>query len=274
MPSRQQTVQHAVAIFGEALEAYGRSPANGWLGIYQALLWYEPTGGRGSRALPHIIDSDKLRRPPGRGRARADAPATAWQQRGAAVEAYLAQRMGCEAHEVAPRVDRLMRKRAYRGFQRQNPLGIAFIGLVHHSLSVFGDDNVTYETEPMADEVFPGIRFPGRSNAPSIDILVRKDRLPRAVVSVKWSLRHDRINDLTNECPMYKQAASWGRNKLDYVVVTNEYDPARLDKVLGDSCIDAVVHVHKPAVVEVAGLDGRLGVLLDLTDLFDVTHRL
>ena len=166
-----------------------------------------------------------------------------------------------------------MRRPEYKGLQRQNPLGIAFIGLVHHALSTYGSRHLGYETEQFAQKVFPGITFPGRSKAPAVDILVRKNRVPRAIVSVKWSLRHDRINDLTNECPSYKQAAAWGRHPLEYVVVTNEYDPARLEKVLGDSCIDAVVHVHKPAVVEVSQLDGRLTRLLDLSDLFARTRQ-
>ncbi len=88
---------------------------------------------------------------------------------------------------------------------------------------------------------------------------------------MKWSLRHDRINDLTNECPSYKQAAVWRRQNLLYIVVTNEYDPARLDKVISDTCIDSVVHVHKPAVVDAAALDGRADSLLDLSDLCRLT---
>jgi hypothetical protein len=274
VPSRKNTIQHAVAIFRQTTRRYGASADRAWLGIYAALLWYEPTGDPAYPFLPHIIDADKLRRPRGRGSARPESRLGAWQRRAAALEAYLAQQMGCAPAEVRGRVDRVMRTAEYRPLQRQNPLGIASIGLVHYVLSTFGDQRLSYEMEQHAAHVFPGITFPGRSSAPSVDVLVRKKRLPRAIVSVKWSLRHDRINDLTNECPAYKQAASWGRHPLDYIVVTNEYDPARLSKVLGDACIDAVVHVHKPAVIEVAGLDGRLHSLMDLTGLFDLTHRL
>jgi hypothetical protein len=42
--------------------------------------------------------------------------------------------------------------------------------------------------------------------------------------------------------------------------------------MLDDSCIDGIVHVHKPAVTEVCGLNGRLGELLDLTDLIQATR--
>lgn len=274
MPSREQTIKHVVTIFDETAKGCGSSPHNAWVGIYQALLWYERTGLPVHTALPHIIDADKLRRPASRGRARAEAALTIWQKRALALEQYLAVELGCQPTDVKGHVDRLMRRREYRRLQRQNPLGIAFTGLVHHALSLYGDLRLTYEMEQMAQEVFPGITFPGRSKAPSIDVLVRKNQVPRAIVSVKWSLRHDRINDLTNECPAYKQAASWGRRPLDYIVVTNEYDPARLAKVLEDTCFDAVVHVHKPAVVEVSKLDGRLSRLMDLTDLLGYTNSL
>lgn len=33
---------------------------------------------------------------------------------------------------------------------------------------------------------------------------------------------------VTNECPIYKAAALRSRTQLDFYVVTNEYDPARL----------------------------------------------
>lgn len=243
MPSRAETTGQAVKIFTDAARLYGKSADTAWLGIYEALLWYEPTAIPGNAALPHIIDADKLRSPARRRPTAAAARLNLWQRRAIAVEQYLAQQMSCQPGEVHRRVDRLMRRREYKRLQRQNPLGIAFSGLVHHALAAYGTSHLSYDTEQMAQEVFPGITFPGRSKAPAADILVRKGPLPRAIISVKWSLRHDRINDLTNECPSYKQAAAWGRHPLEYVVVTNEYDPARLGKVLGDSCIDAVVHV-------------------------------
>ena len=65
----------------------------------------------------------------------------------------------------------------------------------------------------------------------------------------------------------------WTRMPLDYVVITNEFASARLRKLLHDSCVDAVVHVHKPAIVAVCGLNGPLQALLDLTDLIARSHN-
>ena len=86
-----------------------------------------------------------------------------------------------------------------------------------------------------------------------------------------------RLADISNECPVYKAAYSriyrqTRRSDLQYYVVTNEFDPARLNKILDDACVDGVVHIHKRAVVDVCGLDGRLTDMLDLSELIQHTN--
>ena len=101
--------------------------------------------------------------------------------------------------------------------------------------------------------------------------------MPRAILSAKWSLRHDRLSDITNECPVYKAAyqriyrTSHQEKNLLYYVITNEYDPSRLGKILDDSCVDGVVHVHKPAVVDICELNRRAQNLIDLADFIGLT---
>ena len=63
------------------------------------------------------------------------------------------------------------------------------------------------------------------------------------------------------------------RTAWSYFLVTNEYDPARLSKVLGDTCIDGVVHVNKRAVVETCGLNDRLNDMLDLSEFIKLSNR-
>jgi hypothetical protein len=190
-----------------------------------------------------------------------------WQARAVAVEEYVAGQWGVDPTVVAAMVDKLMKLPAYAGLQRQNILGSSFAGLVKHSLELFGSQGVTYELEVSGDEAFPGVQLPTRTGEPFIDILVRKEGRNRGIISTKWSIRHDRINDLTSECRAYKNAARFTDTQIFYYVATNEYDPARVEKPLNDKCIDGVVHVHKPLVTEVCGLDGRLGQLLDLSEL-------
>jgi hypothetical protein len=179
----------------------------------------------------------------------------------------MAEQWGVYPTDVPGLVDRLMKLAAYTSLQRQNILGSAFAGLVKHALEVFGSQDVTYELEVSGDEAFPGVELPTRTGEPFIDILVRKGGRNRGIISTKWSIRHDRINDLTSECRAYKNAARFTDTEIFYCVATNEYDPARVEKPLSDRCIDAVVHVNKPLVTAVCSLDGRLGQLLDLSEL-------
>ena len=133
-----------------------------------------------------------------------------------------------------------------------------------------------YQTEVEATAIFPGITFPGRSSTPRIDVLVKKEHIPCAIISAKWSVSHDRLNDITNECPVYKAAyeriyRQTRRDRLLFYVITNEYDPARLNKMLDDTCVDGVVHVNKTAVVDVCQLNGRLNRMMDLAEFVAAT---
>lgn len=163
----------------------------------------------------------------------------------------------------------MSRMSAYQGPQRHNIVGSAFAGLLKHALELFGPQALTYDLEVAGDTAFPGVNLPTRTGKPFIDILVRKDGRNLGIISTKWSIRHDRINDLTSECRAYKGAAGFTDTKIFYYVATNEFDPARLDKPLTDKCIDGVVHVHKPLLTDVCGLNGRLALLLDLADLIE-----
>jgi hypothetical protein len=185
----------------------------------------------------------------------------------------MATQWDVDPNGVEGMVDKLMKLPAYASLQRQNILGSAFAGLVKHALELFGSQSVTYELEVAGEKAFPGIQLPTRTGEPFIDILVRKQGRNRGIISTKWSIRHDRINDLTSECRAYKNAARFTDTEIFYYVATNEYDPARVEKPLTDKCINGVVHVHKPLVTEVSGLNGRLADLLDLSDLIDQTSR-
>ena len=276
MPSREQTIADAIQIFENADYPSGLSPATAWLGIYQTLLWYEPINWSGFSDLPHIIDADKLR-PASPAKKRTWKKPNAWQQRAQAVGEYLAQQLGCPIDSVPHKTDLLMKQPDYKGMQRQNTLGIAFAGVIKQALEKFGPAAISYETEVEASAIFPGITFPGRSGTPRIDLLARQNNIPRAIISTKWSIRHDRLSDITNECPVYKEGYNRihrGRGgRLYFYVLTNEFQSGRLAKMLSDPCIDGVVHVHKPLVVDVCGFDGRLDKLFDLTDLVSLSFE-
>jgi len=273
MPSRKDTIQEAINLMNAASYPNGNLTSNdAWLGFYQVLLWYVDINHNNYTALPHIIDADKLR-PPASYRTQGKKWSSPWQTRAAAIESYLAQHLKCQPLGVRKHLDLLMKSPNFQGLQRQNPLGTAFSGLVRYVLEQFGDSTIDYELEASAPQVYPGIQLPGRSKNPSIDILARRNQIPCTIISIKWGLRHDRVSDITNECPIYKAAASRSRTPLEFYVVTNEFDPARLNKVLSDPCIDGVVHIHKNAVCGVCGLNGRLNNMINLPDFFQHTFN-
>jgi len=266
MPTREEIAQIAIELFTESLRPQSLSPENAWLGIYQVLLWPEPIHQGDYSFLLHVTDSNRLRLSKHALKTRKGSSANIWQKRAVAIQNYLAQHLKVSPEKVIRKVDRLLKHPDFEGQQRQNPLGFAFAGLMRHLLSRFGDQELAFHTEVDANSIFPGITMPGRSETPTIDILASKNSLPKAIVSAKWSLRHDRINDITNECPIYKAAALRSRNPLKFYVVTNEFDPARLNKILKDTCIDALIHVRKEAVTKICELDGRLEKMVDLSE--------
>lgn len=271
MPSKEQTVDDAIRLFEAAHYPGELAPETAWLGIYQVLLWYVQVGIAGIVSLPHIIDSDKLRPAASKAKKLVPGSPSAWQRRALAVEQHLGSTLSVSADRVPDHFGLLFKQPDYQ-MQKQNPLGTAFAGLVKHVLVRFGNRAIEYQLEVDANSIFPGILMTGRSKRPLIDILVLKDGLPRAIISSKWGVRHDRINEITNECPIYKAAALRMRNPLDFYVVTNEFDPARLAKIISDPCINALVHVHRPIITEVCGFNDRLGNLFDLADLVKLTN--
>ena len=207
------------------------------------LLWFDS-------GVPHIIDGDKLAR-------------GIWRSRAEAVRAALASEWECQEADVEERVDLLLHSEIFsKPPQRQNPLGIGFVSALLVLLRHFSAQEYEFmPEEAIGRQVFKGITESPRS-AP--DVVAVRDGSEAPVISAKWSLRHDRLKDLKDECAYFKTL----RGSLKFYAVTNEYDPARLSKVLEDYCIDGVFHVNRRLVVDVAKVDGRLQSLRDLSELF------
>lgn len=263
----------AIEIFRKTKSPEGLSKSNAWMGIYRALLWFEKVKVHEYKYLPHIIDADKLRRP--RGSKKIDrGHLNAWQTRALKMADYLSMNFNIPYDNLSEDFGKLFKLPNWRGRQIQNPLGIGFVALVSHCLKRFVPTPWDFETEVAAKSIFPDIKMTGRSKEPRMDILGRLRGIPRVIVSCKWSIRHDRLGDVSTECTVYKSEALRSRTQLSYYLVTNEFDPARLTKIQDDTCLDGVVHVHKPAVVDVCQLDGRLGRLFDLSQFFDIVSTL
>jgi hypothetical protein len=111
-------------------------------------------------------------------------------------------------------------------------------------------------------DVFPNLRDFRRK---SVDIVALRQGSPFAVISNKWGIRHDRVRDPQEEADTYKREAP----SLKFFVVTNEFDSARLRKVLTYPTIDGVFHVRRDLGWQVyGGMTDELANLKDLTELF------
>jgi hypothetical protein len=240
----------------------GATLAEAWLGIYQVLMWYE-----GEHL--HIKESNDLRK------------SKRWHDLAARAEQYIANALGVDPGELPTFVDRMMKlPRWSEVMQRNNPLGNGLRTLVAEVLRRWADSRFEYRQEEPAVMWFPGIQMPGRSAHPKIDVLAVREQ-PKGVLSCKWSYRHDRISDVTNECQEYKGAAVRRQNmRLRYYLFTNEFDGQRLDKVLNQPCVDALVHIHLPLALHLleggtllmtAGRGEKR--LLDLTEFVQLSYH-
>lgn len=219
-----------------------RNPHDFWKGIYSLLLWYE-------HGVPHIIDANDLRK-------------RSWREKAKRVEQVLAEAFNCQPAQVRSQVDRLLRHPRLQGQQRQNPLGSGFSASLVYYLR--RTSNPIFEFIPEAvvgKQIFRKVAEPPRQR---VDIAVKRNGREFAIISAKWSIRHDRLKDWLDECDFYKTRAALPY----YFVVTNEYGPARLKKVLDNQCKNGLFHVNRNLVLEVHGGNGRLEGLEDLTALF------
>jgi hypothetical protein len=144
-----------------------------------------------------------------------------------------------------------------------NPVGIAFASAVVYLIQRFSGGSYECKIEArIGADVFPNLKGFRRR---SVDILASHQRDPFAVISSKWGIRHDRVRDPQEEADTYKQQVP----SLKFFVVTNEFDSARLQKVLEYPTIDGVFHVRRDLVWQVyGGITDELANLKDLTDLF------
>jgi hypothetical protein len=102
----------------------------------------------------------------------------------------------------------------------------------------------------------------GAEKAKKVDlVIVQGEERHRTVVTAKWSVRADREEQFGNDYEAYARLEAAGE-KFDYVLVTNEFDAARLvaacDNRVGNQLLfDVVVHVSVDAVLATYGPELR-----------------
>lgn len=238
MPTREE-IRVAVE---RLLAGWVRGPTNLWVPLYRLLLDYE-------HGVPRITDSNRLRR-------------GIWRDRALQVETVLAQAIGCNERQVENHVDVFMRQLYEPRAQRMNPVGIAFQWAIILLCERFGGTGYNWQMEAKAAELFPRAESLPHER---IDIAVFDSDGLYAIVSSKWGLRHDRIKDLWEEADAYKVQ----QPGLKFFVVTNEFDKARLAKVVSHRTIDGVFHIAPDLLrLTYAPWPAVLNPLRDLIELF------
>jgi hypothetical protein len=238
MPTREEIM----ALVQRLLSEWIHVPADIWVALYRLLLDYE-------HDVPRITDSNRLRD-------------GTWLQRARIIQDELAKALSCSPNDVAHHLDQFMRQAYTPGTQRMNPVGIAFACAVVYLIQRFGRGRYDWKMEArIGVDVFPQLT---RFRRQSVDIVAFQHGRPYAIVSSKWGIRHDRIRDPQEEADTYKQQEP----SLKFFVTTNEYDSARLQKILEYPTIDGVFHIHRDLVWRVYG--GQAEVLADLKDLTEL----
>ena len=227
------------------LKDWIRTEDDVWVSIYRLLLDY-------IYDVPRITDSNRLTE-------------GVWRIRAQQFEIALAAALHCEPGAVRNQVNALMRGLYDSETQRMNPIGIAFAVAVVYAIERFSAGDYEWKMEVLiGKDIFPSLtNFRRRS----IDIVAFKEQKPFAIISSKWGIRHDRLRDPQEEADTYKQVEP----TLKFYVTTNEFDNARLQKLLNYPTIDGVFHVHRDLVWQVYGKSvSGLENLKDMTELFSL----
>jgi hypothetical protein len=142
------------------------------------------------------------------------------------------------------------------GSNRQNVLGEGFEDLLRLlAVHVAGVPSEKIVLRRKADKL-PG--FQGKLEQPrrveSPDMVIIEGGRTALLSTIKWSLRHDRQKQLSDELDCYVQLLSQD-GFPEYVLVTNEYDPGRLKNSSNLSSrgktVDRIYHINPDLLIEV-----------------------
>jgi len=112
--------------------------------------------------------------------------------------------------------------------KRQNVLGEGFEDLLQLLMVHIGGVPENYILLRQSAPTLPGFQRPTqRERNESPDIAIVRNNRTELLASVKWSLRHDRQKQLSDELDSYIDLLSQDEFP-QYILITNEYDPGRL----------------------------------------------
>lgn len=138
--------------------------------------------------------------------------------------------------------------------KRKNLVGEGFEDVLTELVERLPETAIKQITSRAALHEIPGFyEPPGGEKLRKVDLaVVRGDESQRALVTVKWSIRADREEQFVSDYRIYTRLERAGQ-PFDYVLVTNEFDPARLVAAAerqweGHPLFSDVVHVSTDAL--------------------------
>ena len=263
----------AVDLFDQIMESQGWGLDNAWLGIATLLIncqvWMNGSGWQDFPVMPAgtpvLMERNNYKR-------NADGEPNQSIRDAVQVRNYLAESLGVEPENLCNELGLFFQPPEIIGLQPNNPRGHAFRSLIAHVLSKYGDSQLTVAEEQNAHQLLPGFPLGTRSANPDIDIVVHRNDLVVAIISTRWTYRHDRV-DMLDEAHAYVPPARKQNPRCDFYGVTAEMVTARLNKVVHESegvaqnpIVRSLVHLHAPLATNVIGRNGSLDRLMDLTD--------
>lgn len=171
------------------------------------------------------------------------------------------------SHEVPSDVQQGMVRRIQSHLskenKRKNMVGEGFedtLAAVLNRLPHVSDSYEIHTRKNLHD--LPGFNRPAGSKTRQVDLaLVRRADQHRILVTAKWSIRSDREEQFPSDFNDYVRLESMGED-FSYVLVTNEFDAARLVAACdvrrqNAPLFNNVVHVDADAPVEVYGPEAK-----------------
>lgn len=208
-----------------------------------------------------------------------DGSPNATLERGLELTEYLASQLGVATSDLCNSIGLFFTMDPIFDLQPNNVRGHAFRSIVCTALERFGNREIVFEEEISVHDEFPGYRLPTRSEKAKLDIIARKNGIPVALISVRWALRHDRI-DIVEEALSYGPAARRSNRDCALYGVVGEFSPNRLIKVIDhvpevtkNPALDACVHFCPDLLANGLKVNGRTTHLKSLEWLIDETFK-
>lgn len=195
------------------------------------------------------------------------------------VKEWIAAELDVPAEGLCAELSQFLRHPEIADLQPNNPRGHAFRSLVAETLARFGDPELDVREEVSPYRLFPGFPFPTRSPDARIDIVVRRGPRLVALISARWTYRHDRV-EMIDEAMAYMPAARGQNDTCRFFGATAEFGAARLKKVIEqtqpmmrNAAIDRLVHLNPELPGELIDRNGELREMWSLAQMVEDSYN-